>query len=814
MHWTVERLRMVLVGLGVLAVAVILAALGYTRWQTRRIARDLPAKLGIQIQQSTEGFTYSKTEQGRTVFTLHAANALQYRAGGHAILHDVRIQIFNPKDGSSNTVSGEQFEYDPQTGIVRAAGEAHMDLHVAAGTSASTGASAQHAVHVLTHDLVFNQKTDSAVAGGLIAFDLPQGQGQAVGAVFNGKMSQLILQSKVALHLRTQRGWAWIHATQAIYNQQGSSVQLQHAEYASASERASAQTAEILLRADNSVENIHAQEHVRYRNTSGESVAAESMVAALDASSRPQAAHFAGGVQMDVQQAQQRTHASAQEGQFDFDSAGCLRQAVLDRAVRLRQRLQGTALTRTMQAGHMVLHFSADAKRNLELSEADANGDAVLQQINPVAPNPKQGQQKTWAKKMNLRGQRLVAKFAAGNQLERVNGAGDTEIRSEDADGTVNSSSGDRLTAFFAPNSQAAQTVDKRAMNFDASTLQSAVQQGHVVLRQVVTRVETQRPKQIHQQEFLSGSGDSTITAARAEYAAGAQLVTLTGSPHFQNADMEMFANEMQWNRTTGAMTATGGVRATLFNGAQGAGLLRGANLSGASGYDSTHILADHALLRQKDHTADFSGNARLWQGANVIEAPTLEFLQEQQEILASGAGASGAVHGTFVQAQQSGAHTSAASPMPVNVTGDELVYSDAEHKAHWTGRVVMTMQTEQMQADAVDLYLQPAQPASAEENKSAAAGVLSGQTSVERFVAQGNVQLVQPGRSGTGARIVYTASDGRFVLTGTEEHPPRLVDASQGSLTGRALVFASEQNTVQVLGAQQPTTAVTRVQK
>ncbi len=814
MRWTVERLRMFLVALVVLVVVVILAALGYMRWQTRRIARDLPAKLGIQIQQSTEGFTYSKTEQGRTVFTLHAANALQYRAGGHATLHDVRIQIFNSKDGTFNTVAGDQFEYDPQTGIVRAAGEARMNLHVAAGTSANTDASVQHTVHVLTHDLVFNQKTDQAVAGGLVAFDLPQGRGQAVGAVYDGKKSQLVLQSKVVLHVRTQRGWAWIHAAQAVYDQQQSRVQLQSAEYASATEHASAQAAEILLRADNSVENIHAQEHVRYRNTSGESVAAESMVAALDASSRPQAAHFSGNVQMDVRQAQQRTHASAQEGQFDFDSAGRLRQAVLDHAVHMRQRLQSVALTRTMEARHMVLHFASDQKGNLQLRQAVTNGDAVMRQVNASTKKTTQRTQANRAAEMTLRGQRLVSQFAAGNQLERVDGTGDTEVQSVAVDGTMNSSSGDTLTALFVPQSQSTHVVGKSAMNFDASTLQSAVQQGHVVLRQVAGMPAMQRQQSLRQQKSLSGNGVSTITAAKAEYAAAAQLVTLTGSPHFQNADMEMFANAMQFNRTTGEMTATGGVQATLLSGAQGAALLRGANVPGTSGDAATHILADHALLRQKDHTADFSGNARLWQGTNVIEAPALEFLQTQQEVIASGAGAAGAVHGTFVQAPQAGAQIHAAAVMPVNVTGDELVYSDAERKAHWTGRVTMTMQTDQMQADVVDLYLQPAQPTGADANSSSNIGVFTGQSSVERFVAQGNVQLVQPGRKGTGDRIVYTASDGHFVLTGTEKQPPLLVDAAQGSLTGRALVFASEQNTVQVLGGQQPTTAVTRVQK
>ena len=803
MRWTVERLRVLLVALAVLVVAAILAALGYMRWQTRHIARDLPARLGVQIQQSSEGFTFSKTEQGRTVFTLHAANALQYRAGGHAVLHDVRIQIFDPKDGSSNTVAGDQFEYDPQTGIVRSAGEAHLELHATSGTGA---ASAQHTVHAVTHDLVFNQKTDQAVAGGLVAFDLPQGQGQAVGAIYDGKKNQLLLQSKVALHVHTQRGWAWIHAARALYDQQGSQVQLQNAQYAGAAEHASAQAATLLLRADNSLENIHARGQVRYRNASGAAVSAESMVAALDAESRPQAAHFAGDVQMDMRQKQQNTHAIAQQAQWNFDSTGHLQQAVLEHNVHVQQKITGAApLARAMNAQQLTLDFATGHDGHAQLLRAVAAGDAEMQQSSAAGHLAQQKSSAQAADDWTLRGQHLTAQFAGGNQLTRLDGAGSTEVRSVAADGTVNSSTGDTLTALFSAQSPTARPAAQAGMNFDASTLQSAVQLGHVVLRSIPGTSAGQPKGQMH-------ASPATVTAAQAVYAAAAQRLTLMGNPHYEDAAMEMVAQTMQWNRATGEMTATDSVQATLLGSAQRDGLLRSAKAPSTGADTATHIVADHALLRQPQQEADFSGHVRLWQGADVIEAPTLIFLQAQQEIVASGAAGAAAVHGTFVQAQPPGAHASTAA-MPVNVTGDRLLYSGAERKAHWAGAVTATLQTGQLQADAMDLYLEP-EPAASDATKSSQAGVFAGQSSVERFVALGHVRLTQPGRQGTGEQIVYTASDGRFVLTGTQQQPPLLVDAAQGSLTGRELVFASEQNTVQILGGQQSTTAVTRVQK
>ena len=51
----------------------------------------------------------------------------------------------------------------------------------------------------------------------------------------------------------------------------------------------------------------------------------------------------------------------------------------------------------------------------------------------------------------------------------------------------------------------------------------------------------------------------------------------------------------------------------------------------------------------------------------------------------------------------------------------------------------------------------------------------------VERVVATGHIEMDQPGRHATGERLVYTASDGMYVLTGTPTALPKVVDVSRG---------------------------------
>lgn len=78
---------------------------------------------------------------------------------------------------------------------------------------------------------------------------------------------------------------------------------------------------------------------------------------------------------------------------------------------------------------------------------------------------------------------------------------------------------------------------------------------------------------------------------------------------------------------------------------------------------------------------------------------------------------------------------------------------------------------------------------------------------SVERIVASGQIEMEQPGRRATGEQVVYTASDGMFVLTGTTAVLPKVVDQQQGVVTGPSLSFhAGDENVVVSNGGESGT--------
>src|SRR5271163_5300806 len=176
---TIARLRLWIIILAVLMVAALAIFFVYARLRSGRVVADLPGKLGMQVIRSSDGFTYSQSVKGRTAFTIHASNAIQYKGGTSATLHDVVITLYGAQGDRSDRISGSEFNYDQKAGIVTAKGEVLIDLQGAdlTGTALNTAKDATPAsgknqgiaagpasqvIHVKTSGLVFDQNTQVA----------------------------------------------------------------------------------------------------------------------------------------------------------------------------------------------------------------------------------------------------------------------------------------------------------------------------------------------------------------------------------------------------------------------------------------------------------------------------------------------------------------------------------------------------------------------------------------------------------------------------------------------------------------------------
>jgi lipopolysaccharide export system protein LptA len=205
---------------------------------------------------------------------------------------------------------------------------------------------------------------------------------------------------------------------------------------------------------------------------------------------------------------------------------------------------------------------------------------------------------------------------------------------------------------------------------------------------------------------------------------------------------------------------------------------------------------------------AVYTGDARLWQNANVVEAPTLQFDRDHRSLVAQAqeeGGAQASAHGTSAQAVSTVLVQvdKAGKATPVHITSERLNYADAERKVFLDGGVTAKASDATMTAARMTVLLLPRS-----QSKAGANPAMPGQ--VDRIIAEEKVLVTQPTRHATGDRLVYTAADDKFVLTGGT---PSIFDAERGKIAGDSLTFYRHDDRVLVEGREtSPTVTKTQV--
>src|SRR4029077_9638509 len=107
--------------------------------RTRRTILEVPKPIPSNVQSTAEGFTFSKYDGPKKLFTIHAASVQQYKEGGSAALHDVSIIVYGRNQDRSDQIYGSDFAYDPVKKEVTAQGEVRIDLEANSTGTAPSG---------------------------------------------------------------------------------------------------------------------------------------------------------------------------------------------------------------------------------------------------------------------------------------------------------------------------------------------------------------------------------------------------------------------------------------------------------------------------------------------------------------------------------------------------------------------------------------------------------------------------------------------------------------------------------------------------
>ena len=294
--------------------------------------------------------------------------------------------------------------------------------------------------------------------------------------------------------------------------------------------------------------------------------------------------------------------------------------------------------------------------------------------------------------------------------------------------------------------------------------------------------------------------GDRSGQADHATFVRATQTALLTGKALARDATAETQAPRITFVQTTGEIRAEGGVRSTDFS-PKGSG----AQLAAVP----ANISAESMQANSKTGRALYTGHARLWQGDSVMEADSIELLREARVM-----NAIGHVRAVFPQAAgQSPAQTVAVQAGPKkprlwHVTAGTLTYRDAESRAHLEKNVVAQSAEQIMHAAVVDLYFTRAGKLNSNAaNFSAPANPAPGAQQVSRAVGTGDVIVEQGTRKATAERGEYSATDGKFVMSGGN---PTIYDAVEGTTTGRELTFFLADDTI-IVGSENGSRTLTK---
>ncbi len=757
MSLSIARLR---TWFAVLAVALLLVVSGFylvRRYQFRIMQHMVAKKLGVEIQQSTEGFSLSKSEGGRTLFKISAKKATQYKDTGKALLEDVNIIVYGRDASRFDQIYGSDFEYDAKTGNVVAKGEVDFDLE--ANTQGpnrpdqAAPSELKNPIHLKTSGLVFNQKTGLAQTDQQIEFHVPEANGTARGVLYDSHTNRLTLNSDI--HITTIGPVPrTLVARHGVVTKEPREAVLESVRVTQPDSTIVSDVVTILFRPDNNISQILANGHVQA------------------------ASHGASSYEV-----------QAAKGDLQFGASNDLQLAVLSEGSRFRSSGE-----RPMHgfADRIFVHFGPDTQpRTIRLADnahviqdPAASGPASQQQrteivadvldvdvrdgktpskantsgaAHVVIDQPANGSQSVTSTVVNAG--RFFADFNQGGHIQHILALPDAKVVSRAAGQDDKVSTSDKLEVFY--NAE--------------GNLESVVQEGNFTYR-----------------EKLAKGGERTANSRIAHYTPADETLHLTGSPRITEAGMSMTANVIHINRHTGEAVAEGDVKSTYSDlKAQPSGAMLASS-------DPIHVTAKKMVAHEDSGIALYTGGSRLWQGANIVQAPTIEFNRDNRSLVAQGSPqAASPVSSVFVQKDKDGKVT------PVNVHARKLTYVDAERRARYEGGVTARTADGVLTADHLDIYLKQSGTATAPQPTP---------SQLDRIIAQGNVVITQPGRRGSGDQLIYYQDDGRFVLSGGA---PLISDAEHGTVRGTTLTFFSKDDRVLVEGSNAaPTVTHTRVSR
>ena len=831
MRLTIERMRTLVLGTGAVLIVALAGFLAVARWKSHFNLREIPKRLGANIQQEANGVTYTQARGGHTLFKIHASKVVQLKQGGHAVLHDVQIELYGEDGNRVDRISGDEFEWDDKSKTATAGGPVEItltrpgerpavakalpDRTPRTGPLASAAKTAsQGEIHVKTSGLTFDEKSGIASTSQRVEFAITQGTGSSVGATFDSDKGQLVLDRAVELDVRRGPEKVHLRARHAEFERDNLLCRLEGAVGSFRGGDATAGQAQLLFRPDGSAARLDATSGFSMTTATGARVAAPRGALEFDEHNQPRHGRLEGGATMDSSAKGREVHGSAPSADLAFTSAGLLQHAHLERGVTIHSdesspsaEGQTVKVSRDWRSPVTDVDFREAGKGQVELASVTGTGGVVIagqtqRGDGPMVPS-------------RMAADQVAATFGDRQVLASAVGTGHASLEQTTSSGAKQVTNGDRIEAEFGTGPmRASRAKTGSGMSSPAGEqIQSATVEGNVVL--------------IQQPAAKAGNAAQAplrATAGRAVYDGAGEWLHLLVNPRVESGGLQLTAEKLDVSQGSGDAFAHGNVKATWTGEEAGPSKAAVGSSPGLAfgGQGPAHVVAAEAQLHQSGGEATFRGQVRLWQQTNSISAPVIILDRARQTLVArttsaadpvrvvmlsSGGAVGRPASPSRVALDRRGKQGSTANggPSVVRVRGGDLKYSEAERKAvmHGVGggTVVAETGTATVVSNDVELQLLPAGNHAGPEGSSA---------QVDQVTASGNVSISSQGRRGSGDRLVYRSETEEYVLTGTPSHPPRMTDPARGMVSGTSLIFNSRDDSVSIEGNGEKTSTET----
>ena len=826
--------------------ACIVAVFSLTLWSflkrkhARTAAAPLPPKIAAGIDQQTQAFSLSKSAGGRTLYKIQASQVTNFKDTGKTVLHNVSIQVFGKDENREDHITSEECQFDQTSGSLFMPGKVEMALDAPVAKTdpktleASASPAAAQPIHITTSALRFNQNTGIASTDDEVRLQFTGGEGSSTGAVYNPQDRTITMKAQARFTLWKQTAARGTNQDRKLQTGPGRTIPTSGPTSAPRDEEDATHLEASSLLFQSAEHKILLTAPVVIRQGTREIRGGDSEIF-LNDQQRVERASLRGGVHGLDHNPQSLAALEALSAELEFTPQGKVRHlslgssatasepssAALTRALASRTAdlvAWATASAASLKAGQarQVEMFFDESQGQLQRVAARGNVRVRISPAQKSAALPPlqslfQDDRAAVPGSRSLQAQQAEMLMAPDGEILR-------EVRTQSAS-TIQlipsrpgeekrTVKGESIHMQFSPEGDLSEFTADSGVRFDSEGTGPNSRKRGSTSDHLWASIDarTHAVSELRQWgRFTYQDSDRQARSEQADYVATRDVMVLEGDPVVWNAGGKLSAQKITLTNSTNEVRAEKQVATTYYPSRE----------SGVPPPEPTHAVADRLDFNTKTEVALYQGNARLWQGSDMIEAPWIELDRKQESL-----DARGGVFSVFPGREEIGPKKAApdvkqgspgeAAEGPIEVRSDSLSYNDWEQKARYKGDVQLKNPSATLQAQELEVQFIPQAPHKTPTLRNAPPNqpeIPGGGRQIERVLANGSVSIVQPGRKATGERVEYIPLENKVILTG---NLAAISDSERGNTQGTRLTYFTRDDRIFVEG-QPGTPAETR---